>query len=123
MSYVAVVLSDSDQAKLRALAISWGLAAHVDKFLCHHLTLKFPSNGEGFNIGEKRELTVRGFGFIEGRVAAFWVLGAPESTNAVPHVTIGVNSKIGAKPVESNKISNWTTCAMFTITGTIEVCK
>lgn len=87
---------------------------------CHHVTLAMGTPA-GFNIGERRALTVTHYGETEGRVTAFRVTGADDSANKVPHVTIATFGD--AKPKESNQIEKWVSITPFEITGNVAVCK
>jgi hypothetical protein len=42
--------------------------------------------------------------------------------NETPHVTILVNRDAGAKPVESNKITQWHSDRAFALPAKVEIC-
>ena len=41
------------------------------------------------------------------------------SYNDIPHITIAINKKEGAKPMMSNQITNWIEVEPITVTGTV----
>lgn len=93
--------------------------------IAHHCTLAMgePQGAIAEAVGQEIELEIDAVGAIEGRVTAFRVSkGAELSTNKVPHVTLDVNRGAGAKPFESNKITDWKKIKHFKITGRVEIC-
>lgn len=124
MAYTAIVLDAHSAEKVKRIAKAMGLTLGLDKLICHHVTLAMGDESERFRIGGAlRKLSATHYGLTSGRVAAFRVAGASDSDNAIPHVTIAVNSKIGAKPVESNEIVEWVPLLTpFVIMGTVKVC-
>lgn len=116
--FTAIVL-DSDSVTLaEEVARRHGLIPFAWDFKCHHVTLAMGKSD--FIIGEEREMTVTHRGQTSGRVSAFRVAGAGDSTNKVPHVTVAVAK--GARPVESNQITEWQEIEPFQISGKIEIC-
>lgn len=117
MAYTAIVLTtesaEACAARARALGMEW------ERTHCHHVTLALSSRA-GFQIGEGRTLTVTHAGRIAGRVCAFRVAGAEDSTNSVPHVTVGTSG--AGKPKDSNGIEAWEAVEPFQISGTVEIC-
>lgn len=103
----------------RALELNLLRAGWSEK--CHHVTLAMGTQDETYAAGAERVLTVTHYGEKAGRVTAFRVAGAGDSANKVPHVTIAVAK--GAKPVESNQITDWRAIEPFTIRGKVEVCR
>jgi hypothetical protein len=70
---------------------------------CHHITMAI-GNPNGWRHSF-REITLTHIGRIPGRVSAFRVLGAVDSCNALPHITIGVAE--GASAREAGDITEW----------------
>lgn len=122
MSYTALVLDSRsrDTAVNRArgrkgIGEGW-------REIAHHVTLAMGDKRAKFKAGTRR-LVATHFGTLEGRVCAFRVSGADDSENAIPHVTVAVAP--GAKPVESNQITNWQELGaeeIFPLVGKLEVC-
>jgi len=78
------------------------------KEIAHHMTIFFGAElPPGVTPGEKVTLQATKVGFLEDRVMAVAVEGYPTG-NATPHITVAVNTNVGAKPFESNKITEWT---------------
>ena len=93
---------------------------------CHHMTIVY-NNGteEAQAVAEKYEpivfntakLKVEKIG-VSDRAVAFGVSTDLDIVNKLPHVTIAVAP--GAKPVESNYITNWKDITPFYVEGTIQ---
>tara|TARA_R110000796_G_scaffold218213_8_gene334176 strand:- start:855 stop:1235 length:381 start_codon:yes stop_codon:yes gene_type:complete len=118
ISYSAVVLTEDSHAKL---VNKYGhLIPEGWKFFAHHMTIVF---GKGLpnevkqQEGDTVELKVTHIG-LNKRVVAFKVDGFP-SANEVPHITFAVNVTEGAKPVESNDISEWVDIVPFNVEGVV----
>jgi hypothetical protein len=79
----------------------------VDK-LCHHMTIKFPDIPDFVKpyIDSNQHLEAISLG-VSDKAIAVRVVGF-HSENKIPHITIAINVKGGGKPVDSNKITNWT---------------
>lgn len=120
MSYTAIVLDADSRVLAAEVAGRYGIAPIQWDLKLHHVTLAMGAPS-GFKIGEERVLTVTHAGRVEGRVTAFKVEGAGDSANKTPHLTIAVAK--GAKPVESNQITDWREIQPFTIRGKVEVCR
>lgn len=73
------------------------------KVCCHHVTLALGAPEQ--HPHQFRQLLITHVGRIPGRVSAFRVLGAPDSLNRVPHITIAVAE--GASAKDSNLIREW----------------
>jgi hypothetical protein len=121
ISYSAVVLDEDSRKKLindfsHIVPESW-------EFVCHHMTIclgELPSDLKS-DIGKKVSLKVVKWG-VSGKAMAVQVEGY-YSEKAIPHITIAINKKAGAKPVDSNKIENWKDWGFtpgLTLNGTIE---
>lgn len=94
------------------------------KTYCHHMTIIFNDKSEEKNreaealeicIGNHESLMVTGVG-ISDRAVAFSV--DYETQNSVSHITIATAP--GAKPVESNNITNWKPIEPFYVTGIVD---
>lgn len=106
MSYVSIVLNQSSQDALfaRNPMPTWDWKGH-------HMTIHMgpPNKSDLMMVGKRVMLTATHFGMLHGRVAALKIgAGGQYSQNEIPHVTLCVNGRVGAKPVESNNIVNWT---------------
>lgn len=118
--FTAIVLSPESREFLLQAARDLDLLPSYWKAKAHHVTLALGDRSGAYVIGSERELIVTGYGITHGRVSAFRVAGAEDSTNTVAHVTIGHAPE--AKPRESNDIETWHDCAPLFIVGTIEIC-
>ena len=120
--FTAIVLDN--ESKLDCFLVAENLNLLPDdncKLHCHHVTLAMGDKSKRFKVGEGRTLEVTHFGVLEGRVSAFRVLGADDSDNENPHVTIATYGD--GKPKESNEISEWHKLEeSFIITGKVEIC-
>lgn len=117
VSYSAVVLDpQSRDAILNHVAIpnNW-------KTICHHMTIKMGELPEDLKTrkGEKVTLTVSKLGKSDKALAVG--IDTNLSLNAIPHITVAINTSIGAKPKDSNEIKEWVDLSeTFTVTGKIE---
>ena len=94
------------------------------KTYCHHMTIIFNDKSEEKNreaealeicVGNHESLMVTGVG-ISDRAVAFSV--DYETQNSVSHITIATAP--GAKPVESNNITDWKPIEPFYVTGIVD---
>lgn len=124
MSYSAVVLDEPSQQRLKDFALepetnvkvnSIRLPIHVRdngwKVYCHHMTINMgplPEHLKSY-LDSDQKLEAIAIG-VSDKAVAVRVIGtmAGHSKNDIPHITIAVNVKGGGKPVDSNKITQWT---------------
>ena len=105
ISYSAVVLDKS--SKMRLLNLLSGIIPKEWEKIAHHMTICLGQLPEDLkkNIGDKVQLSVNGIGMSDKalaiRVEGFY------SKNKIPHITVAIDRKNGAKPVDSNKIEKW----------------
>ena len=105
ISYSAVVLDQEDHEKLLNF-FEDKMSPDWRKF-AHHMTIKMGELPEEKkqDIGKKIQLTAYEIGksdrAIAVKVRGYW------TTNTTAHITLGVNTDIGGKPVDSNKITDW----------------
>lgn len=117
VSYSAVVLDQqSKEAILNHLSIpnNW-------KVICHHMTIKMGELPEDLKNrkGEKVTLRVTKLGKSDKALAVG--IDTNLSQNAIPHITVAINSSAGAKPKDSNDIKEWTDLEeSFNVSGKIE---
>lgn len=99
-------LDEKSRSKLLAavghlIPVGWDVAAH-------HMTINFgkglPENLKG---DEGKVKTVRGTELGRSDMAMAIRVEGYHSDNAIPHVTIAVNTKGGGKPFMSNQITTW----------------
>lgn len=104
--FASVVLDEASQNKLVT-----ALRHYVPEgweIIAHHMTINF---GKGLGKGRKDDegkivgLVASEIG-ISDMAVAVKVHGYP-SDNAIPHITLAVNRKDGAKPEMSNDITDW----------------
>ena len=117
VSYSAVVLdTPSKQSILSRMDIPDGW-----KIICHHMTIKLGELPENLKDkkGSKVSLKITKLGKSEKALAVG--VETDLSTNAIPHITVAINSSNGAKPKDSNDITEWTDLdESFTVNGKIE---
>lgn len=117
VSYCAIVLDPQSREKiLNHLSIpnDW-------KVICHHMTIKMGELPENLKDrkGEKVTLSVTKLGKSDRALAVG--VDSNLSLNVIPHITVAINAKAGAKPVESNQIQDWKELdEAFTVSGKIE---
>lgn len=106
MSYTACVLTEESQNKLKEVfeelvPLGWSWAAH-------HMTCYMGPPRTAEKLGKKIQLVIHEFAINE-RVCAVKVSQGKELTvNALAHITLAVNRKVGAKPKESNNLKDFT---------------
>lgn len=109
--YYGMFLDDSAKASLQE-AFS-DIIPEGWKPYCDHMTVIYNDGSENAQkwgetcekeVGKRTMLTVTELG-ISDRAIAVKVSGYP-TNNSIPHITVAVAP--GAKPVESNQITNWT---------------
>lgn len=119
ISYSAVVLTAASKQRLLSLLSSM-IPDDWEK-IAHHMTICMGQLPEDLKnkIGEKVQLSVNGVGMSD-KALAVRVLGF-QSKNKIPHITVAINRKNGAKPVDSNKIEQWVDFGgELYLTGTVE---
>ena len=102
--YAGVMLDDKSKSILLE-KLNTVIPQDWKKF-AHHMTIVF---GKGLpdksEVGKIVSLTVTEIG-ISDMAIAVKVEGYP-TTNAIPHITVAVNTNEGGKPFMSNKITDW----------------
>lgn len=122
--FTAIVLDKLSAIQLASLARANGLIPENSQIRLHHCTLQMGRKAGVISGGPytPRMLTVTHWGEIAGRVTAFRVAGADDSTNKAPHITIATSN--GAKPRESNDIADWVPLdEPLTVWGEIKICE
>lgn len=107
ISYSAIVLPDSERAKL--LAAYGNQIPDGFEVIAHHCTIKMGELPPELkdNIGLPVQIQVFGF-YLNDKVCATQVVVPadlrPFMKNKYPHITLGVNRAAGGKPVMSNDL-------------------
>lgn len=117
--YSAIILDEKSQLALSAWADKNAVVNTIRlpalvrdngwKMYCHHMTVKFGSPTPEFikqYLDTEQRLEVTHVG-VSDKAVAVRVVGF-HSDNKIPHVTVAVNIRNGGKPVDSNKIADWT---------------
>lgn len=105
VSYSGVVLDEESRNKLLSSPeIQEHLSPDMD-IICHHMTINMGPLKERERLGQTEQLRATHVGTIDGGITAVRVIG--NSTNSVPHITMGVNRGAGFKPKHSNDIKQW----------------
>lgn len=87
--------------------------------ICHHMTigLKPLSKTLEDDLNSLKDLKVTHVGksdmAIAVRVEGYF------SYNDIPHITLAINKKEGAKPMMSNQITNWVAVDPIVVSGTV----
>lgn len=116
VSYSAVVLDkQSKDIILKTVSIPNGW-----KIFAHHMTISLGNLPEHFKdlLGKKQKLRVTKLGKSDKAIA----LGVDSelSLNKIPHITVAINTSIGAKPKDSNEITDWEDIEPFELVGHVE---
>lgn len=115
--YCAVVLDNDSHNELLNIGIPEGW-----KPFAHHMTIAFGKSLEDLGLsvddGKLVILTVTHIGVSDMAIAA--KVDGYQSTNKIPHITIGINVNEGGKPVMSNEIKDWKAIEPFDITGVVK---
>ena len=118
ISYTGVIL-DNKSRSLLAKAFKSQLPSGWD-WVCHHMTITLgalPNEAKNL-IDQEVTLTVEKLGISDMAMAV--AVSGFVTKNEIAHITLGVNTKEGGKPMMSNKITKWTPVEHFTVTGNIE---
>ena len=126
--YTAIVLTQESQELLKNMFRPFCELHTCDwKLHCHHMTIEFGMNREesiaSHFIGKKITITCKEIGYSDNLgVCALKVETEVPSLNKIKHITIYTMEK--AKPVESNKITNWEAVKglPFILEGFVETC-
>jgi len=117
VSYSAVILDGPSKEKIinhLSIPNDW-------KVINHHMTIKMGELPENMKnqIGDKVTLKVSKVGKSDKALAVG--VETSLSQNAIPHITVAINAANGAKPKDSNTITEWAPLEeSFNVTGRIE---
>jgi hypothetical protein len=127
MGYTAIVLDEASRERLldSSCVTTVGRSdGSLFDYVGHHMTVNMGRHSIGpmadVPLGTVVDLTVTRIGGIPNRVLAVTVKGNFKSKNETPHITCGVNRAIGARPVESNDITNWLKVPEIELQGRLE---
>jgi hypothetical protein len=123
VNYSAIVLDEESRNMLLSSPEIKKYINSEHKIIAHHMTIKIGSlknTPYDNDIGKKKYITATHVGTTDNSdVIAVRVNGF--SLNKNPHVTISVNSSRGAKPKDSNYITNWEKLVKpIKLSGTVE---
>jgi len=91
------------------------------KRYAHHVTIKLgelPTELRSLK-GKRLPITVTHLGQLDGKVVAVKVKVGVKTSNAFAHITLAVNQNSGAKPYDSNKITEWFLIRKFDVVGIV----
>jgi hypothetical protein len=117
VSYSAVILDDASKKKIinhLSIPNDW-------KVINHHMTIKMGELPENMKnqLGNKVTLNVTKLGRSDKAIAVG--VETSLSQNAIPHITVAINAANGAKPKDSNAITEWVPLEeSFSVSGRIE---
>ena len=118
ISYSAVVLDEESRAKLLT-TLSNQIPDGWEK-ICHHMTIKMgelPPDKKS-DLGKFVNLTATEVGISEKAFAV--KVSGYFTTNKISHITVAIDRKNGAKPFDSNGITNWEKLShTVSLTGTV----
>lgn len=124
--YFGVFISHDEYSKLAILKLLQDNNIKIPdgwKMYNHHMTIAFNNGSQEFNnlyniykdtLGENIRLYVDGIGVSDDAIAVRINWTAPIA-NKIPHITVATPPN--GKPVNSNKIANWTDVTPITIYG------
>lgn len=116
VSYSGVILDKpSKQMLLSKVDIPKGW-----KIYAHHMTISLGELSENLKHlkGKKQILKITKLGKSD-KAMAFGV-ETDLSLNKIPHITIAINTSLGAKPKDSNDITEWEDIEPFTVIGYVD---
>ena len=125
--YIGIELDNDSKEILRA---KFGDRGEDWKTYCHHMTCVF-NNGKDTELTKYEErwfeenkdrlifLVVSHYG-ESNKVAAVRVMSNAPCRNKFRHITLGINTKNNGKPVDSNKITDWTLTEPIILTGYVK---
>jgi len=120
--YSAVVIDEKSKAVLFT-----ALATKIPqdwKVFAHHMTIVFgkglPDELKG-DLGKTVILKATEVGVSDMAIAV--KVDGYSSTNAIPHITIAVNTAEGGKPYDSNRIENWESITPISLSGEVREMK
>lgn len=108
IKYSGLVLDETSRQKLLNFQQIKNLITPDMEVITHHMTIKLgglQGTPHESRIDQRESVNALSVGALDGLVVAVMVDGA--SDNQIPHVTIAVDRNKGAKPVDSNKITEW----------------
>ena len=118
--YSAVVLDAASRTKL--LDVMGDKIPNGWKLFAHHLTIAFGKGVENKNIiGREANMFITDWA-ISDKVIAVKVSSYPNwllVENAIPHITVAVNTENGGKPVNSNDLTKWQPLKQFVLDGVV----
>ncbi len=117
--YSAVVLDAASKKILKNLITledGWELFAH-------HMTIGFQKSLKDLDLqryeGKKVSLLVTHIGTSEKAIGV--KVSGFKTINKIPHITVGVNTPNGGKPVDSNQIVEWVEVSkLISVSGTVK---
>ena len=109
--YSGIVLDNDSRSRLLGASEVAAFKNPDLEHIAHHMTIKLGGlEGTEHVPGTDHQITATDIGYLgepdNPSVVAVRVHGHP-SENETPHVTIGVNRRLGGEPVHSNRIQNW----------------
>jgi hypothetical protein len=116
VSYSGVILDKNSQQEILSrveVPQNW-------KTYAHHMTIclgPLPENLQHLK-GKKQQLRITKLGKSDMAIA--FGVDSDLSLNKIPHITIAINSSIGAKPKDSNNITEWEDIEPFVVYGRVE---
>jgi hypothetical protein len=115
--YSAVVLDAN--SRLLLLREFGNLIPNDWEAICHHMTigLKPLSQTLQADLGELKDLKVTHIGKSDMALAV--KVEGYFSYNNIPHITLAINKKEGAKPMISNAITDWLPVEPIVVSGTV----
>lgn len=126
-NYYGAFLDDASKEKLLRYVKQYVNIPEDWKIFCDHMTIIYNDGSENAQnwaksaqewLNSTHKLIVTNIGVSDRAIAV--KVGGMQTNNSIPHITVAVAP--GAKPVESNQITEWTpTDGMFYIQATVDV--
>jgi len=113
VSYSGVVL-DKDS---RNLILSNTEIPNGWKIIAHHMTISLGELPDKFKSLNGKRLNLKIDKLGKSNKAIAYGVNTDLSTNKIPHITVAINTSIGAKPKDSNEIIEWEDIEPFDVVG------
>lgn len=116
VSYSGVILDKNSQQEILSrveVPQNW-------KTYAHHMTICLGPLPENLQHLKRKKQQLRITKLGKSDMAIAFGVDSDLSLNKIPHITIAINSSIGAKPKDSNSITEWEDIEPFVVYGRVE---
>ena len=119
--YTALVLTEESR---KIVVDSIDIHHEGWEILFHHMTINMGKCKYPDLLGKEFDIKIVAYA-SDKRVAAYGVETECPSKNELKHITLAVNRSVGAKPRESNELTDWWPSITFpqTLKGIVKECE